>query len=71
MSWTWRWKGELMTPFDRAPMPKNDPALLELVELRSLGGFCLNGKRVEIGTIVKVQRFIANDLIWQHKAEPL
>jgi hypothetical protein len=56
---------------NNTPIPKNDPTLTELVPVTSLGGFCVGGRLIEAGTVVKLPRHTANDLIWQHKAELL
>lgn len=41
------------------PLPKQDPALFELVSVTVLIPFCVGGERQEVGTVAKVARHVA------------
>jgi hypothetical protein len=58
-----------MTPFDRTPLPVNPPSLTQLVEVRSLGGFCVAGQLVPAGATVRLPKYVALSLVAQGKAE--
>jgi hypothetical protein len=66
MNWSTTWRGEkLMNLFETGNAPKNDPTLMEFVQVTSLGNFCVGGRLVAEGSVVKLPRYVANDLIWQ------
>jgi hypothetical protein len=61
----------MMPTFTQPPVPKNPPELMALVEVASLGGFCVGGRLVAAGTVLKLPKYIADSLIHQKKAELL
>jgi hypothetical protein len=45
-----------------APMPRNDPKLLEFVTCRVLRPFRAFGRTIEVGETIRLQRFDATSL---------
>jgi len=47
---------------ERAPTPRNDPALFEKITVKVLRPFCVAGQRLEPGAFVELARFDAESL---------
>ncbi|NOS81307.1 MAG: hypothetical protein HOP32_06980 [Nitrospira sp.] len=58
-----------MNHLETAPTPKNDPRLLESVQVIVLRPFCLHGQPLTKGTTVELPRYVAVDMITLGKAE--
>jgi len=57
MNWTTR---EPRLPHHE--MPRNNPRLFELVQVRVLRAFCIRGERIEPGKLVELERHLAESL---------
>lgn len=57
-----------MNIFASDKLPTNPAHLTRLVAVESLGGFCIKGQEIPAGETVRVEFYVARDLVAQGKA---